>query len=325
MKKYRYAAPLAVMLALVVITIVRSRSAAEAPATRSALVMDTLAEVTVWGRGEAASAAVDSAMAALSRVDSLLGYARLDSRSDHDLIAGPDVARILDVARRVHTLTGGLFDPTIGSVTRLWTFGEDGAVPDPDSLGEGLRHVGFSRFLAAPDSAGFTLDLGGIAKGYAVDLAAASLARLGVRSAIVSAGGDMRLVGRRSDGKPWRIAIRHPRLAGAFVGYLKLAESAVATSGDYERCFIAGGRRYHHILSPRDGMPASATTSVTVVAPSSALADALATGLFVMGPHRGLELAESLEGVGAVFVWAEGESLAVTRNLEARFERARLD
>ena len=313
------------ILIVVAVTFARNRSAGRTPYSDSALVMDTLAEVTVWVKGGRAPAAVDSALAALGRIDALLGDARLDSGTDRDLVACRDVTRILDVARRVHDLTGGLFDPTVGSVTRLWIFGQDGAIPRADSLAEGLKHVGFTRFLAAPDSAGFILDLGGVAKGYAVDLAAESLARLGIRSAIVSAGGDMRLVGRRSDGKPWRVAIRHPRVAGAFVGCLELGESAVATSGDYERCFLVDGRRYHHILDPRTGLPAMATTSVTVVASSSALADALATGLFVMGPHRGLALAESLEGVGAVFVWAEGESLAVTRSLSRRFERARLE
>jgi thiamine biosynthesis lipoprotein len=288
--------------------------------------MDTLAEVSVWGKGRvSAEAAVDSALAALGRIDTLLGDARLDSRADSALISSPEVQRILEVAGYVYGLTGGLFDPTIGSVTRLWVFGRDAVVPDPDSLAEGLRHIGFSRFLAARDSGAFTLDLGGIAKGYAVDLAARSLARLGVRSAIVSAGGDMRLVGRRPDGKPWRIAIRHPRLAGRFIGYLELAESAVATSGDYERCFVVDGRRYHHILDPRSGMPGRATTSVTVVAGTSVLADALATGLFLMGPREGLRLAESLEGVEAVFVYAEGESVAVTRGLGERFQSARLE
>jgi FAD:protein FMN transferase len=287
------------------------------------LMMDTLVQVSVWGRGSVpAQAAVDSALATLGRIDGLMGNARFDSRTDKARLRSRDVAQTLGVARLVYDLTGGLFDPTVGSITRLWKFGEDGEIPPTDSVAAGLERIGFLRFLASPDSGWFTLDLGGVAKGYAVDLAAGRLVDLGFKSAIVTAGGDMRLVGKRYDGKLWRIAIKHPRLAGRFIGYLNLADAAVATSGDYERCFVRDGKRYHHIIDPRTGMPAAGTTCVTVVAKTNAIADALSTGLFVMGPHAGLELAERLPDVEAVFVYADGESLAVTSGLKSAFERA---
>ncbi|HVP57240.1 MAG TPA: FAD:protein FMN transferase [bacterium] len=323
MRTFRYAAPAAAVLVIVALALVRSHRALENPCSGSALLMDTLAEVSVWGKGHVpCKAAADSALAALAQVDTLLGTGRLDTRGDSTRMRSTAVRRALEVSDQVYRLTGGLFDPTIGSVTRLWSFGEDGKIPDPDSLAEGLRHVGFDRFLAARDSGKFIIDLGGVAKGYAVDLAASRLVDLGFKSAIVSAGGDMRLIGRRPDGKLWRIAIRHPRRAGEFIGYLNLADVAVATSGDYERCFIRDGRRYHHIIDPRTGMPGTATTCVTVIAKTSVVSDALATGLFLMGPRDGLRLAESLPDVEAVFVWAEGESLATTSGLEHVFERA---
>jgi thiamine biosynthesis lipoprotein len=310
-------------LVIVGLTLARNHSARETLHSDSALMMDTLVEVSVWGTGRVpGQAAVDSALAVLARIDTLLGDARLDSRADRALLQSRDVTRALDVSREVYLLTGGLFDPTIGSVTRLWAFGEDARLPDPDSLAEGLKRVGFGRFLVAPDSGRFTIDLGGVAKGEAVDLAAGRLIDLGFKSAIVTAGGDMRLVGKRPDGKPWRIAIRHPRLAGRFIGYLNLVDTAVATSGDYERYFVRDGKRYHHIIDPRTGMPGSATTCVTVVAKTGVLSDALSTGLFLMGPHAGFRLAERLPDVEAVFVYAEGESLAVTSGLQQAFERA---
>jgi thiamine biosynthesis lipoprotein len=324
MKNYRYAAPAAVILVIVGLALARNHSARETLYSDSVLMMDTLVEVSAWGKGRVpGQVAVDSALAALARIDTLLGDARLDSRADRALLQRRDVAQALEVSREVYQLTGGLFDPTVGSVTRLWTFGENARLPDPDSLAEGLKRVGFERFLAAPDSGWFTIDLGGVAKGQAVDLAAECLIDMGFESAIVTAGGDMRLVGKRPDGKPWRIAIRHPRLAGQFIGYLNLTDTAVATSGDYERCFVRDGKRYHHIIDPRTGMPGSATTCVTVVAKTSAMGDALSTGLFLMGPHSGLRLAERLPDVEAVFVYAEGESLAVTSGLQHAFERAR--
>ncbi|MFC1800144.1 FAD:protein FMN transferase, partial [Candidatus Eisenbacteria bacterium] len=118
-----------------------------------------------------------------------------------------------------------------------------------------------------------------------------------------------------------RIAIRHPRAAGAFLGYVDITDAAVATSGDYEKYFMAGGRRYHHIIDPHTGYPGYASNSVTVVAPSSCMSDALATGLFLLGPERGLDLVERLEDIEAVFVFADGDSVAVSSGLKDNLVR----
>jgi thiamine biosynthesis lipoprotein len=326
MKKYRYLAPAIIVLAILGITLAKNLRGDLAFYSDSVLMMDTLVEVSVWGKGRVSpEAGADSALAVLARIDRLLGDAFVDTGKDKKVLQSPEFRDILTVSEEVYALSGGLFDPTIGSVSRLWSFGEDARIPEPDSLRQALASVGLARFLAAPDSSRFILDLGGVAKGYAVDLAAAELVDLGFKSAIVSAGGDMRLVGRRPDGKPWRIAIRHPRREGDFIGYLDLMDVAVTTSGDYERCFMLDGKRYHHILDPGTGMPGRASTSVTVVAKNTAICDALATGLFLMGPREGLELAESLDDVDAVFVYADGESLAVTSGLKGKFERARVE
>lgn len=326
MKKYGHILPAAIILVILGISLAKTLQREKQLHSDSALLMDTLVEVSVWGEGRvSAEAGVDSALAAIARIDTLLGDARVDTKSDRRIVESSEFREIMAVAGKVCRLTGGLFDPTVGSVTRLWNFGESVVPPEPDSIRAALTHVGLARFLAAGDSERFILDLGGVAKGYAVDLAARKLVALGFTSAIVVGGGDMRLVGKRPDGKPWRIAIRHPRRQGSFIGYLDLEDTAVATSGDYERCFIYRGRRYHHILDPRTGMPSGASTSVTVVSPSGALCDALATGLFLLGPQAGLELAGSLDDVNAVFVYADGESLVVTPGLAGRFERASLE
>jgi thiamine biosynthesis lipoprotein len=257
----------------------------------------------------------------MARVDSLFGGGMVDAET-HAVVAGsPEFEYLVDMSRRVHDMTRGLFDPTIGSVSRLWEFWHDAEPPPMDSIRSGLANVGLDQYVSGRDTDHFVLDLGGIAKGYAVDLATDTLRALGFKSAIINAGGDLSLIGKRLDGRPFRIAIRHPRLNDGFIGYLDLEDVCVATSGDYERCFVVGGVRYHHILDPRTGMPGDQSASVTVVTSRNCLGDALATGLFLLGAKEGLRVVEDLEGVEAVFVFAEGESVAVSSGLIGKFGR----
>lgn len=323
MRKYRLLPPVILVLVVVGIALVRALTGRAELHSDSVLLMDTLVEVRVWGDGSVpGEAAVDSAIASMAGIDRVLSHGMV-AGGDREIIESRDVRRMLDASAEVHALTGGLFDPTIGAVTRLWDFVEGSSPPDPDLIARALPHVDLRRFLALedkPDSAAqFVLDLGGVAKGYAVDLAAERLRGLGIKSAIVSAGGDMRLLGKRPDGKPWRIAVRHPRRAGEFIGYLDLEDTAVSTSGDYERCFFVDGTRYHHILDPATGMPGRASVAVTVVAPTAAQSDALSTGLFLAGPDAGRRIVDALPGVGAVFIFAEGESIAVSDHLAGKF------
>jgi thiamine biosynthesis lipoprotein len=152
---------------------------------------------------------------------------------------------------------------------------------------------------------GTEIDLGGIAKGYVVDRAVDVLRQSGITSASVDAGGDIRLIGGKPGGRPWRVGVRHPRERDRIIAVLELLDSAVVTSGDYERYFMLGGTRYHHLLDPDTGLPAAGLASVTVVAADATTADALSTTVFVMGRERGLALIESLPGVEAILVTAE--------------------
>ena len=308
----------AALLGVVVVTHMRSNTA---HFSDTAMMMDTIVEVSVWGDGVVpAEAAVDSALAAVAEVADLFGDGMVDSRTDSTVMASDEFAYLLEVSKEAYRVSNGYFDPTIGSVTRLWDFWGDSVPPPADSILVGLDHVGLDRYFAGTGDRQFVFDVGGIAKGLAVDHAAAKLRSLGFRSAIINAGGDLRLIGRRPDGKPWRIAIRHPRRKGDFLGYLDLEDVSVATSGDYEQYFIFEGKRYHHILDPTTGMPGRRSNSVTVVAPGSCLSDALATGLFLMGPHSGIDAVRDLEGVDAVFAFSGGDSLTLSDGLAGRFK-----
>jgi thiamine biosynthesis lipoprotein len=284
------------------------------------LLMDTIVEVTVWGDGDVpVEAAVDSAFASIAEVATLFDEGIVDSKADTSVTTTEEFEIVLQVSRRIHRACRGLFDPTIGAVTRLWDFWEDAGVPPEDSILAAIAQVDLERYLAGDGDRHFVFDVGGVAKGLAVDRAAAKLRSLGFRSGIINAGGDLALIGRRHDGEPWRIAIRHPRRPGEFLGYLDLEDVAVATSGDYEQYFIHQGKRYHHILDPTTGMPGRLSNSVTVVASGSCLSDALATGLFLMGPGEGMDVVRSMEDVEAVFAFAEGESVVVSDGLRDCF------
>ena len=159
--------------------------------------------------------------------------------------------------------------------------------------------------------AGMELDLSGLAKGYAVDQAAKVLADQGIQSAIVEAGGDLKVVGTRDDkGTKWHIAIRHPRETDAYWGIVDILDGAVATSGDYENFFEKDGIRYHHILDPKTGYPADKCVSVSVWGDLAIRCDALATALFVLGPEKGLEIIkEKYPSYNALIIYQVGDSL----------------
>jgi thiamine biosynthesis lipoprotein len=151
------------------------------------------------------------------------------------------------------------------------------------------------------------LDLGAIAKGRAVDRALDKLVARGIRNAIIDAGGDLRIIGSRPGKDSWRIGVQHPREPGVLLLTLDLKDTAIVTSGDYERFFMVDGVRYHHILDPSTGQPARGCQSVTVLAPTATEADACATAAFVLGPSKGLAFLRARPGVRGIIVAADGQ------------------
>jgi thiamine biosynthesis lipoprotein len=322
MKRHSYILPIIVICTILGLTVARNLRGTGRFYSDTAILMGTVVEVSVWGRGRVpAAAAVDSALNAIASVEKVYGNGRVGPPAIRDFVSSPEFTHLMDISRAAYTKTNGLFDPTIGAISSLWEF-RDGAEPPPtDSIAAAVERVGLDRYLGAGCRSDAVLDLGGVAKGYAVDLAAGILVDLGFKSAIVNAGGDMRLIGKRADGEPWRIAIRHPRQQGEFIGYLDLENAAVATSGDYEKFFLADGKRYHHILDPRTGFPGLTCESATVVTSTACSADALATGFFLMGPRRAVNVIERHDDLEGVFVFADGESLLVSTGLAGRFGR----
>lgn len=232
----------------------------------------------------------------------------------------PDgVLPTLELARRIAEQSRGAFDPTVLPLTSLWAFDKGGELPAAADLQAALPRVDWTRLSVGADGTvslapGFGLDLGAIAKGAVVDLIGAELDRRGHHRYLVEAGGDILVSGPKKNGDPWSIGIQHPRRSGAMIGILKVGPSgpvSVVTSGDYERYFDQGGRRYHHIIDPHTGYPAAGLASVTVIAPTCARADALATAAFVLGSGEGLALLEDLESVeGLLIAERDGKLIA---------------
>lgn len=211
--------------------------------------------------------------------------------------------RVLLISEQVFRLTGGAFDPTVGPLVNLWGFGPDlsqDRVPERSKIQKQVNRIGLNKLALDPQvpsvrrTADIQLDLSAVAKGYAVDVVAELLDSLELGNYLVEVGGELRTNGLKLNGKPWRIAIESPTLERREVQQaLSLGSAGIATSGDYRNYFERGGKRYSHTIDPRTGFPIShQLASVTVIAENTAYADALATGLMVMGHSEALALAE---------------------------------
>ena len=291
-------------------------------------MMGTLVEITVVGRDEGeAAAAINDAFAEMERIEKLMNRWIPESEvSKVNRWAGvkpvkvsAEVLEVIQRAREISRASGGYFDISVGGLLDLWGFETSGGrVPPKVEVDQALQSVGYGAIHVDGVAStvelrrGMRIDLGGIAKGYAVDRAYGVLRSRGYENVIVNAGGDMRVGGRKPNG-PWAIGIQDPREHSRILASFDVGDISVATSGDYERYFEADGVRYHHLLNPFTGYPGRQCRSVTILAKDAVTADAFATAVFVMGPEKGLRLIEANEGVEGLIVTADGEIIQSKR------------
>lgn len=238
-----------------------------------------------------------------------------------------DIFTMVSLSKKYHEETGGAFEVTIGPVIDLWGFGQETKrVPPTEELQATLSLVGSDKILLDREKQTvfltqekMSLDLGGIAKGYAADRAAQILKEYGIEKALINAGGNILVLGEKASNKPWKIGIQHPRQGEKIMATLELKDQAAVTSGDYQRYFLEGGERYHHLLNPKTGLPAGELISVTVIAPNSTEADILSTAFFIMGLEKSLAYLEKHPELGAVFVTPE-EEIILSPGLEGIVE-----
>jgi thiamine biosynthesis lipoprotein len=235
---------------------------------------------------------------------------------------------ILKMAHSISQLSGGAFDITIGPLVRLWSVtSQHPQVPPPEAIAESLQLVGYrhlklekERLTCFLPKKAQALDLGGIAKGYAADRAAAIYRECGVGSSLIDIGGNVNLIGGKPGGGLWVVGVQDPcGKRGDIIGTLRLTDTSVVTSGGYERGFSADGVWHHHIIDPRSGYPSqSDIASITVMATRSIVADALSTAAFVLGTERGVRLLEEFGQVEAILV-KKDRSILVTDGLTRCF------
>jgi thiamine biosynthesis lipoprotein len=303
---------------------------------KSKILMDTFVTITVVSNSEnRAGKAIDNAFSEIERLEKLSNFFSSESEvsriNKNAGISGvrvlPDILDMLNKAIMVSEKTEGSFDVTIGPVISLYDFHKK-IKPEESVIKKNLSLVNYRYLIINRDKStaflkkkGMLIDLGGISKGYAADKAVETLKRNGINSGLVSIAGDIKAFGLKPDGKPWKIGIRNPRSKSKeddIMATLELEDMAISTSGDYERFFIIDGRRYHHLLSPRTGYPAQKCQSVSVITKEGAFTDAFATGVFILGPEKGIKVLEKL-GFDGIIVDSQGK-VHTTPNIRGKFE-----
>ena len=290
---------------------------------RAQLLMGTLVQVTAVGPSEqVAGLAASAGLAEIRRLEALLStwiptseLSRVNAAAGLSPVAvSPETMTILAWSLEIARLTGGAFNIAVGPAVDAWSVTDEPRIPDDAELARlkplleltqmQLNEQAGTVFLTRPH---MRLDVGGIGKGFAADLAVAAMQAAGASAGVVALSGDIKTFGEMADGGPFLFGIRHPRLEGTLLARVELRDEAISTAGDYERFFEKDGINYHHILDPDTLWPARACQSVTIIARQGVMADGLDTGIFVLGPERGIELVERLPDVEALIVDRDGK------------------
>lgn len=285
-----------------------------------------VAESETWAREKIALA-----IAEIRRIEKLLTTFNDDSQTNQiNKQAGISAVKVdeevFELIRRsgkISAITDGAFDITYGSVDKsLWNFDRNmKKLPEPAIAKEAVRLIDFRNVLLDEQARtvmlkekGMRIGFGGIGKGYAADRAKALLVKEGVQSGIVNASGDLITWGNQANGKPWTIGIAHPDDARAAFSWLNISNRAIATSGNYEKYVLIGGKKYSHTINPKTGMPVTGIKSVTIISPFAEIADAMATPVMVMGVKAGLQMIGQVNYLGCIII-DDHNKIYTTKNI----------
>jgi len=312
------------LLMLVLLTTVLSCSRGKETVYKKTMpLMDTIVSITVVSPSkDAAEQAIEKTFSVITRFgDRINFYSDKSELAELNRNAGiravkvsPETVDVIGHAIFTAEKSGGAFDPTIGPIVKLWDF-LNKKRPTELEIARALPLVNYRDILINRTNAtvflrrkGMMIDLGGIAKGYAADLAVESLKKEGILSGLVSIAGDIRTFGTKPDKGPWTIGIKNPRQTGEkdeIIARIRLSDQAISTAGDYERFFLQEGKRYHHLLDPKSGYPAELSRSVSLVAGKGVITDGFDNAVFILGPEKGMKLAREMD-IDAIIIDSSG-------------------
>lgn len=305
---------------------------ADKVASRDIFAMDTYMTVTAYG--SQCEEAVDAAVDEINRLDALISIGDENSEiyqvnENGSGILSPELGYLVERSLDLYESTGGLFDIAIYPIMNEWGFiSQEYKVPDENTLADLLTLADASK-IHYDDETGeinfdmenMQIDLGGITKGYTSAKILEIYKEYGVTSGLVSLGGNVQLLGAKTDGSLWRVAIQSPDDENSYIGVLSARDAAFITSGGYERYFEENGVRYHHIIDPRTGYPAdSGLVSVTIVSEDGTLADGLSTSLFIMGKDQAIEYWRQHSDEFDTILVDENNEIYITEGIADSFE-----
>jgi len=288
---------------------------------QEAAIMGTVITVELWHADDnLGQKQVDAIMAEMHRIDALMSSYKPESElsavnaaaAQGPVTVSKELLGMIETALEYSDITNGAFDITYASAGQYYDY-RNNKKPDEAQLQAALpainfRHVKINTAASTVEFLypGVRIDLGGIAKGYAVDRGMRLLQQAGITTALISAGGDTRVIGKRWD-RPWHIGIRNPRDEDSIVSMIPLENSAISTSGDYERYFVEDGVRYHHILDPKTGASTHEILSSSIIGTSATATDALSTSVFILGVEKGMQLIDTIADTEAVIIDNHGD------------------
>ncbi len=284
-------------------------------------MMDTYVTIYAVGPASITAPAINSALDRMQEIDTKFNSLNPDSpiyAFNHQgvPISDPEIVDVVRLALQIARDSDGTFDITVAPLIELWGFyGKSPRIPGEDEIKACLSKIGYQYLVLngatlQKSKSDVQIELGGIAKGYAVSQAVKALKAEGVNSALIDAGGDVYALGKRGR-ELWKVGIRSPR-GDNLLGYVEVEDLAVMGSGDYERFFVKDGKRYHHIFNPRTGYPVEGVSGTTLIHADPMLADAWNTAVFVLGPEMGLKRVEKIPEMETIMVTTSGEIIYST-------------
>ena len=285
----------------------------------------------VGGSADWAHARIDAAIGEIRRIEALLTTFKEDSETNlinryagiRPAVVSRETFDLIQRSIRISEITQGAFDISYGSVDkRLWNFDTRmNRLPDKATAKRMVRLINYRHIILDREKLtvfltekGMRIGFGGIGKGYAAEKAKQVMIGMGADSGIVNASGDLAAWGNQPDGKPWTIGIADPNSAGKPFSFLNITNMALATSGNYEKFILIGGKKYSHTIDPRTGLPITGIKSVTIISPHAELADAMATPVMIMGIRAGLDMIDQIRDMEAIVI-DDNDKIYTSKNI----------